>query len=275
MAYYPPSGRVLAFTTPSGGVANIWSWSGSAWESMPGQSPIWSFSVTAYDPARAALLFATPSVDATVFHLFDGVAWSKPFAPGFEHRAAVQVGTDPTGGRALLFGGALYGSTDNRVADPRVSDSSAPVVKAPVGWRCANGSGVQLRVPDPLPAGVTFEWLRGSQALIDGAQSDGSVVSGAQSAHLRITNSALAPTTAFAVRVNAACGSVNWDNQRVAAVCRADYDCDGGLFVGDLFTFLGLFFSGSPIANHDQVGTLPEVGDLFSFLADWFGGCSL
>lgn len=56
------------------------------------------------------------------------------------------------------------------------------------------------------------------------------------------------------------------------ARCRADADASGSLGVGDVFRFLGLWFSNSPFAdfNSDPGVTLQ---DLFDFLSAYFSGC--
>lgn len=268
MCYFPPLGRVLAFTTAQ----QVWEWSGTSWQLRSGASRLISFSPSAYDPNLGAIVFAVQSTPSTFFLSYDGTTWSRHFTSNVANRSLVQLATDWANSRVMLFGGALNGSTNNRVADPRFSLAS-PVVKFPVGSRCANGQGIQIRVPDLDPTDMTFEWLRESQSLVDGPQSDGSFVSGAQTPSLRITGGVVDAASGFTIRVTSSCGTAVWGVVSFPDVCRADYDCDGALMVGDIFVFLGYYFSGNPIANHDQMGTAPDVNDIFAFLADWFGGC--
>jgi uncharacterized protein YjiK len=54
--------------------------------------------------------------------------------------------------------------------------------------------------------------------------------------------------------------------------CRADFNHDGVLDVGDVFAFLAAWFSGNPAANYNGAGGT-DVADVFAFLAAWFAGC--
>lgn len=60
--------------------------------------------------------------------------------------------------------------------------------------------------------------------------------------------------------------------------CVVDFNEDGVADIGDLFTFLSIYFStigqsGDGLrADFDRSGTV-SVDDLFTFMAAWFSGC--
>jgi hypothetical protein len=56
------------------------------------------------------------------------------------------------------------------------------------------------------------------------------------------------------------------------APCRADYNGQNGVDLGDIFAFLTDWFAGSPRADFNQNGSV-ELTDIFSFLNAWFAGC--
>ncbi|MBY0311704.1 MAG: serine protease [Phycisphaerales bacterium] len=55
-------------------------------------------------------------------------------------------------------------------------------------------------------------------------------------------------------------------------VCFADFDCNGSLTIGDLFTYLNAWFAGDPRCEVNGVGGL-TIEDLFAYLNIWFAGC--
>lgn len=70
-----------------------------------------------------------------------------------------------------------------------------------------------------------------------------------------------------------------FDNVRwtpVTYCCAADYDGDGGVGVGDIFSFLTAWFENNraadPRADFNVSGVI-DLGDLFQFLNAWFVGC--
>ena len=58
----------------------------------------------------------------------------------------------------------------------------------------------------------------------------------------------------------------------VGTLCRADFNSDGTVNVGDIFAFLKAWFARDPRADFNHVGGV-SVQDIFDFLAAWFGGC--
>jgi hypothetical protein len=68
------------------------------------------------------------------------------------------------------------------------------------------------------------------------------------------------------------CGSATSDSA-VLTFCPVDFNCLGGVTVGDLFTYLSAWFDGDARADWNASGTI-EVQDIFDFLNAWFVGCA-
>lgn len=58
----------------------------------------------------------------------------------------------------------------------------------------------------------------------------------------------------------------------VGSACRADFNCDGGVAVSDIFSFLTAWFASDPRADFNGAGGI-GVSDIFDFLNAWFAGC--
>ncbi|HMN42480.1 MAG TPA: GC-type dockerin domain-anchored protein [Phycisphaerales bacterium] len=57
----------------------------------------------------------------------------------------------------------------------------------------------------------------------------------------------------------------------IYTICPADFDCLGGLTVGDIFAYLNAWLAGDPQADTNGGGL--AVQDIFDFLNAWFAGC--
>jgi hypothetical protein len=56
------------------------------------------------------------------------------------------------------------------------------------------------------------------------------------------------------------------------APCPPDFDCSGGLTIGDVVTFLNAWLASDPRADFNGVGG-QTTQDIFDFLNAWFAGC--
>jgi hypothetical protein len=55
-------------------------------------------------------------------------------------------------------------------------------------------------------------------------------------------------------------------------ICRADFNGDGHITLGDVFDFISVWFAGNAATDFNGSGTL-EVADIIAFLDSWFAGC--
>ncbi len=125
------------------------------------------------------------------------------------------------------------------------------------------------------PTAITHQWFRSDSptvALINGTRPWGSIVEGATSPNLTITNihSQDLAGRYFCVATNS-CGSTI-SNSIGLTMCAADFNCSSGITVQDIFDFLAAWFSSNPLADFNGIGGI-TVQDIFDFLAAWFAGC--
>jgi len=77
----------------------------------------------------------------------------------------------------------------------------------------------------------------------------------------------------FAVRalITSDCGT-NPSPSSLLSVCTADFNCDNGRNVDDIFVYLSGWFSGDPRCDVNNFAGV-NVDDIFIFLSLWFAGC--
>ncbi len=171
--------------------------------------------------------------------------------------------------RPMLYVGMEAHESWNVLNNLSISTGTRLAATATGGGRVCRGGMAVLGATTNAPAGAVVRWSReGGWPLGDGVQADGSVVSGSQTGMLTVEN---ARAGSYFCIVSSECGSVN-SNPVEIAVCDADYDCSGGLAVGDIFAFLNGWFAGSASADFDGESGL-QIGDVFAFLNAWFAGC--
>lgn len=85
------------------------------------------------------------------------------------------------------------------------------------------------------------------------------------------TNTTLKTTMYVRCVATNACGSTI-SNTVSVVYCPADFNCSGGLSVGDVFEFIAAWFAGDLRADANGSGTI-TVQDVFDFLTGWFNLC--
>ncbi|MGE3109005.1 MAG: YHYH protein [Phycisphaerales bacterium] len=122
---------------------------------------------------------------------------------------------------------------------------------------------------------VTYRWLKDGVPLTDGPTGTGSVIAGATTRTLLLTDVFRIDEGQYACRVNGDCGVIT-SNSASLAVCAPDINCDGMVTSQDFFDFLACFFAPSPPPcshrdfNRDGIA---NSQDFFDFIAAFFAGC--
>lgn len=140
------------------------------------------------------------------------------------------------------------------------------VTMDPVDQNACPGNSVQFSVAVAGGGPYTFAWRRNGVALVD----DVGVVG---SATPTLTLSAINgyDQAAYSVAVTTACGAVVSTTADLT-ICYANFNCQSGVTVQDIFDYLAVFFSGDPIADVNGANGV-SVQDIFDFLTSWFTGC--
>jgi hypothetical protein len=117
----------------------------------------------------------------------------------------------------------------------------------------------------------TFRWRRNGVNLSDGKTASGSVISGARTGTLTISNLQVADAGDYSCRATNACGSRNSPTSvlTVIASCAGDFNLDGLVNSQDFFDFLTLFFALDPASDFNHDGNLNSQ-DFFDFVTAFF-----
>lgn len=158
------------------------------------------------------------------------------------------------------------------------------------GATCSAGT-ITLNGTTNAPTGSVLAWRRNGWPLTDGVQPGGSVVAGAATSTLMISNLSATDSAVYDLAVGSECGYTLSNpiplNVHPCGCGRADIaglgstpGADGQLTVDDLVYYLGQFF-GNAVTVADVAGLgsgggpdgLVTVDDLVAFLAMFFAGC--
>lgn len=153
------------------------------------------------------------------------------------------------------------------------------------GFQCANNTiTIGADIADGYSVS-TYAWRRNGVPVVDGPTGSGSVVSGAHTRAMTISNVGFADNGDYDLAVTSACGNVA-SSATTLRVCVADMDsgngtggCDGGVTIDDLLYFLDIFGQGNIHADIDDgsgTGTRDggvTIDDLLFFLQHFSDGC--
>lgn len=164
---------------------------------------------------------------------------------------------------------------DNMIVIPSAC-ADAAVTRQPGPASACYGGAAAMSIVAEGTGPLTFQWERETSPgafapLADGVTGTGSVVAGAQSADLLISNVAARDAGLYRCVVFNACATTP-SAAAALAVCTADFDCSGTVNSQDFFDFLATFFSSSPVADINRDGAINSQ-DFFDFLTALFGGC--
>ena len=114
--------------------------------------------------------------------------------------------------------------------------------------------------------------------LANGSTPSGSIISGAQTPTLTISNTTAQDAGAYSCLVSNSCGSLASAAANLGVVCYSN--CDGSatppiLNINDFTCFLNRYAAGDPYANCDGSTTPPvlNVNDVLCFLNGYATGC--
>ncbi|MBL9030119.1 MAG: immunoglobulin domain-containing protein [Phycisphaerae bacterium] len=140
------------------------------------------------------------------------------------------------------------------------------------------GGSATFRVYAAGAGTLTHQWRKNGAPLADGPTPGGSIISGAQTSTLTITNVAASDAGAYSCLVANSCGPRLSDAANLGTVCYAN--CDGStappvLNVNDFTCFLNKYAAGDPSANCDGSTAPPvlNVNDFLCFINGFAAGC--
>lgn len=260
---------VGAFTESGGTVVNYAAaWDGQSWRALanglPGRAS--RIVVVNQQPWAACVVGGRGRL-----YRWDGENWNLML----EVQDGVVYDFVEHGGEIIVVGdfllpGGPSGPVSARWA--RYSFNDAPVItsRLPNAMVCSDNSAT-ISVSHSGVGPFTYQWRRDGVTIADGALPDGTVVSGAATPMLLLTNIGAGSTLPFECTITNACGS---DTAPVASVlrCLADFNCSRSVTVQDLLDYLAAYFSGGAAADFNRSGTT-TVQDLFDYLATFFLGC--
>lgn len=122
---------------------------------------------------------------------------------------------------------------------------------------------------------TTFQWRRNAAPLVNGVQPNGSVISGADTATLTISNLAGTSAGAYTCRVTRECGTfLSSAGILTIVACAADINADGSLDADDLSDYINCYFSVPPCADADvNADGAVNADDLGDYINAYFAGC--
>lgn len=273
-------------------VKNVARWNGMAWSAMgDGLGDPDAFdSVSALEIYNGELyatgIFAVSGADDVVV-LARWNAGTSDWVPVTTPGVGGGAGSALFAHAGELHMGGTFSSVDNAVAVNWARLASSPVVALPpANQSVAELSTLNLSAQVNGAPTLTYQWRRNGSPIsngLAGASVGGGTVSGATSATLAISGVRLSDAGSYAVTVTNTCGMTLSPVATVTVFCRADFDRDGMVAVGDIFAFLNAWFAscdgtnaGAPCfgqnADVDNTGTV-AVEDIFVFLNVWFSGC--
>lgn len=260
---------VGAFTESGGTVVNYAAaWNGQSWRGLanglPGRAS--RIVVVNQQPWAACVVSGRGRL-----YRWDGDNWNLMFEvqDGVVHDFVEHGGEIVVVGDLLLPGGPS-GPVSARWA--RYSFNDAPVITSRLqnAVVCSDNSAT-ISVSHSGVGPFTYQWRRDGVTIADGVLPDGTVVSGAATPMLLLTNIGAGSPLPFECTITNACGS---DTAPVASVlrCLADFNCSRSVTVQDLLDFLAAYFAGGAAADFNLSGTV-TVQDIFDYLATFFLGC--
>jgi len=263
-----PTGDLVAgggFTTAGGVAANrIARWNGSAWSALGSgmNGEVTALAVMPNGDLVAGGWFTTAGgVPANRVARWNGSAWSALGSGMNDWVYALAV--MPSGD--LLAGGNF--TTAGGVAASRIArfrfDTPAITAHPQPAATCPGGTAAFSVAASPA-SGLSFRWRRGGVPLVDGPTPNGSIISGAASATLTISNVHPLDAGTYDALVANACGSVTGDPAALV-VCTGDWNCDGVVDFNDFLAFLNDFNAQNPRADLNGDGAI-DFNDFLAFL---------
>jgi len=146
------------------------------------------------------------------------------------------------------------------------AQASPTVVTQPSPQQTCVSGGAQFFVSASGGGPYTFQWRRNGVNILAGPG-----ISGINSSTLVLSNVTSAMVGEYSCRIDSPCG-VAFSIDASLTLCAADFNCQGGVSVPDIFAFLSAWFAQGPGADFDNNGTI-AVPDIFAFLSSWFAGC--
>ena len=141
----------------------------------------------------------------------------------------------------------------------------------PVPVRTCPGVTVRLTAEHAGIGPFTYQWYRGNSALSDRTNGWGSVIRGATTPTLSISNIKIIDMAEYRLTVTNSCGSVS-TQPTLVQVCLPDFNCDGIVDFFDYLDFVDAFSHAALAADFNEDGVI-DFFDYLDFLSAYTEGC--
>lgn len=151
-------------------------------------------------------------------------------------------------------------------------DSPAGITgNAPTRSRQPEGQSATF---DVIPSGdeLTFRWYKGDTALVDGATTHGSTISGVYGPRLTIANVRTQDIGQYHAVVFNPLGEARSRDVELSLGCATDFNLDEVVDVGDYLDFIAAFATSDPDADFNADRTI-DFFDYLDFVNQFASGC--
>ncbi len=297
LAYDPARNKVLGTSYAWYNLSNphTWEYTGSGWtEVLNSQMPDRQDSVLAFDPFRQKVIMYGCCRNSHIesygfFHndtyIFDGATWSlhlPEYQPAFANRLQpAGIAFDSRRNAMVVVGNTwntFVGTNPMDTWEYRYLDTVV-FDRQPANQPLVIGSTTQFKVAAAGAGTLTFQWRKSGVPLTNGPTPSGSVISGAQTATLTMSNTTAADAGSYSCLVSNTCGSLASAAASLGSTCYAN--CDGStgspqLTANDFQCFINAYAAGSGYANCDGSTGTPALtaNDFQCFINRYASGCS-
>jgi hypothetical protein len=136
---------------------------------------------------------------------------------------------------------------------------------------CPGGQAAFSVSPDGVAGPFSYRWYRGPTLLADGPTGTGSLIAGALTRSIVITNVGPADASFYYCIVEHPCGQRSSPPAELS-VCTADFNCDSTLDFFDYLDFVAAFDADNPSADFNADGSI-DFFDYLDFAAAFSAGC--
>jgi hypothetical protein len=112
---------------------------------------------------------------------------------------------------------------------------------------------------------IAYAWTFNTKTLVDGPTGTGSVISGATTATLTVSNLSTKDIGTYKAIVSNSCSSVTSNNASLSVRCASDMDEDGTVELADFFAFFNCFDQSDLCADMNGDDSIDLI-DFFAFL---------
>jgi hypothetical protein len=145
------------------------------------------------------------------------------------------------------------------------------ICEQPQGIRTCRGVAHTFTAVHSGIGPFSFVWKKNGVALSNGTTAHGSVIAGATTSALSISNLRIGDNGNYTCEITNSCGTVATDAANMR-VCIADFNCDGEVDFFDYLDFTAAFAEGSLSAEFNDDGVV-DFFDYLDFVDAFAAGC--